>query len=75
MGNQGSPTCMRGREGIQDACEAIVTRANAATRGAESCDVGDRHGHAQKKDCGASGCEKSVLPRSRTKESIRRITT
>ena len=34
-----------GHEGVQDACEARAVCVGAATRGAESCAVGDRHGH------------------------------
>ena len=40
-------------EGMQDAREARVTRANAAIGSAESCVVRDRHGHAWRKGCGA----------------------
>ena len=58
-----------------DAREARVARANAATQGAESCVVGDRHGHAWRKSCGAGAREKSVLLRSSTKKGKRRITT
>ena len=46
MGREAQCAREVGREGAQDAREARVTRANAATRGAESCVVGDRHGHA-----------------------------
>ena len=63
-----------GREGVQAACEARVTRVNAVTRGAESCVVGDRHWHAWRKGCGAGGCEKRVLLRSTTEKCVRRTT-
>ena len=37
---------------IANACEARVVRADAATGGAESSAVGDRHGYAWRKGCG-----------------------
>ena len=50
-----------GREGVQDAREVRVTRANDATRGAESCVVGDRHGGAWRTGCGAGDVRRAYF--------------
>ena len=42
---QATREAQRARE-VQDALEARAARAKPATQGAESCVVGDRHGHA-----------------------------
>ena len=42
-----------GREGVQDARTTRTVRVNTATRGAENCAVGNRHGQAWRKSRGA----------------------
>ena len=54
VGNQGSPTYARGGSPRSTSARKTRTvRVNTATRGAENCAVGDRHGQAWRKSRGA----------------------
>ena len=50
--DKGQPGRPNVREGKQDPRVAKAVRVNAATRGAESCAVRDRHGQVWRKSCG-----------------------